>query len=264
MKELTADRLHVKIYKDRYELGLNAAKVAAKQIGLLLNEQAVVNMIFAAAASQNEFLEALVKEPIPWERVNAFHMDEYIGLSEGAPQSFGNFLKQKIFDKVPFKEVHYLKGHDADIPAECRRYEALLRKYPVDITCMGIGENSHIAFNDPHVADFNDKVLVKVVDLDDACKQQQVNEGCFQTTQQIPLYALTLTVPALLKARYILCMVPGSTKAAAVYHTLVDDVSERYPSTILRKHPHALLFLDKDSAVRLQATTVTQKIANYN
>ena len=264
MKELTADRLNVKIYNDRYELGLNAAKLAAKQIALLLKEQDAVNIIFAAAASQNEFLEALVKEPVQWERVNAFHMDEYIGLSKGASQSFGSFLKQKIFDKVPFNEVHYLKGHNADIPAECGRYEALLRKYSVDITCMGIGENTHIAFNDPHVADFNDRALVKVVDLDDACKQQQVNEGCFQSIQQVPLHALTLTVPALLNARYIYCMVPGQTKAAAVYHTLVDEVSERYPSTILRKHSNALLFLDKESAALLQTTAVAQKIANYN
>jgi glucosamine-6-phosphate deaminase len=264
MKELTADRLNVKIYNDRYELGLNAAKIAAKQIGLLLKEQDVVNIIFAAAASQNEFLDALSKEPVEWNRINAFHMDEYIGLPEGHPQTFGTFLKERIFNKVHFNSVYYLNGNAADIKGECNRYAALLEQYPVDITCMGIGENTHIAFNDPHVADFNDKDLVKVVDLDEACKQQQVNEGCFENAGQIPLYALTLTVPALLKAPYIFCMVPGPSKAAAVYHTIVDEVSERFPSTILRNHANALLFLDKESADHLQNTVVTQQIANYN
>ena len=263
MKELTADRLNVKIYNDRYELGLSAAKMAAKQVSLLLKEQDVVNIIFAAAASQNEFLDALSKEPIEWNRINAFHMDEYIGLPEGHPQTFGTFLKNRIFDKVHFKSVYYLNGYAADIKEECDRYSALLKQHPIDVTCMGIGENSHLAFNDPHVADFNDSDLVKVVDLDEACKQQQVNEGCFETVEQIPVYALTLTIPALLKAKYIFCMVPGASKAAAVYHTVVDEVSERYPSTILRTHPNAVLFLDKESVARLQTATITYQISNY-
>lgn len=264
MKELIADRLKVRIYDNREEMGNNAAHAVARQIRALLIHQPFVNIIFAAAASQNEFLRALTKEPVEWSRVNAFHMDEYIGLPAGHPQSFGTFLQHKIFDKVPFNEVHYLKGDALDVDAECKRYSALLNQYPVDITCMGIGENSHLAFNDPHVADFTDKSAVKVVDLDEACKQQQVNEGCFESVHQIPVYALTLTIPALLKAKYIYCMVPGPSKAAAVYHTIVDQVSERYPSTILRTHPNAVLFLDKESAAHLQTATITHQIANYN
>lgn len=262
MKEFIVESLKVLIYANREEMGRNAAEIAGRQINALLSGQPFVNIIFAAAASQNEFLEALSKEPIDWKRVNAFHMDEYIGLDEGSSQSFGTFLKKRIFDKVSFNEVHYLKGNAADIEAECKRYTNLLKEYPVDITCMGIGENSHIAFNDPHVADFNDDRWVKVVDLDEACKQQQVNEGCFANVQDIPVHALTLTIPSLVNARYIFCMVPGASKAVAVRHTLTDEVSEKYPSTILRKHPNAILFLEKASATTVLNGATVWETAN--
>jgi glucosamine-6-phosphate deaminase len=135
-----------------------------------------------------------------------------------------------------------------DLEGECRRYGELLMRYPVDVVFMGIGENTHIAFNDPHVARFDDPRIVKVVDLDEACRQQQVNDGCFKTLGDVPRNALTLTIPALMKADHIFCMVPGKTKAQAVYHTLNSEISERFPSTILRTHPSAILFIDKDSA----------------
>lgn len=229
-------------------MGAAAAAMAADRIRLLLQEQEQLNVIFAAAPSQQEFLEALAADgSIEWERINAFHMDEYIGLPADAPQGFGNFLKTRIFAKVPFRSVHYLNGNAADAEQECERYAALLLQ-GVDIVNMGIGENTHIAFNDPHVADFNDPRLVKVVDLDYACRQQQVNDGCFSTFAQVPTHALTLTVPALMQARYVFCMVPGPNKAAAVKHTLFDPISEKFPSTILRNHPQAALFVDKDSA----------------
>jgi glucosamine-6-phosphate deaminase len=264
MKELLIDQLKVKVYPDRTEMGTQAAKLMATRVNDLLGKQEMVNIIFAAAASQNEFLEALSKENVNWARVNAFHMDEYIGLAEDAPQQFGKFLQERIFDKVPFREVFYLKGYAEDIDAECKRYSDLLQKFRVDITCMGIGENAHLAFNDPHVANFNDEALVKVVDLDEACKQQQVNEGCFPAVEDVPVYALTLTIPALMNANYIFCMVPGPSKANAVYHTLNDDIKELYPSTILRKHPNAILFLDKDSAVRVLEQKPNTGILNYN
>jgi glucosamine-6-phosphate deaminase len=264
MKQLTAGKLSIKIYDDRTEMGADAAHQAAERIRMLLNEKDVVNCIFAAAASQNEFLEALTKEDIEWNRVNAFHMDEYIGLSEHAPQQFGIFLKERIFDKVPFKKVYYLNSQAVDIQAECKRYSELLTEFPVDITFMGIGENSHLAFNDPHVADFKDPYLVKVVDLDEACKQQQVNEGCFAHVSEIPLYAYTLTIPALMKAAYIFCMVPGATKAVAVRHTLTDSLSEKYPSTILRTHPNAILFLEKESAAEVIPEIGSLEKINYN
>jgi glucosamine-6-phosphate deaminase len=263
MKQFLADKLKVRIYENREQIGADAAKMAAGHIRELLERKEFVNIIFAAAASQNEFLAALVKEDIDWSRVNAFHMDEYIGLEENASQLFSVFLKGKIFDKVPFRAVYFLDGAAANIQAECKRYSALLHEYPVDITCMGIGENAHLAFNDPHVADFKDTADVKVVDLDEACKQQQVNEGCFDEVSSVPGDALTLTIPALLRAPYILCMVPGATKAQAVYHTLVSDITEQYPSTILRKHPNTFLFIENDSAARVLAAIDSLKVNNY-
>lgn len=263
MKQALADKLKVRIYETREQMGADAASMAAGHIRTLLQQKESVNIIFAAAASQNEFLAALIKEDVDWGRVNAFHMDEYIGLDENAPQLFRVFLKERIFDRVPFQNVYLLNGSAPDIKAECKRYSALLEANPVDITCMGIGENAHLAFNDPHVADFDDPYDVKVVDLDEACKQQQVNEGCFDKTGSVPGDALTLTIPALLKAPYILCMVPGATKAQAVYHTLVSPVSEQYPSTIIRKHPNTYLFLERESAAKVLAVLDQLQVNNY-
>lgn len=206
-------------------------------------------MIFASAPSQNEFLDALTKEPgVEWSRVRAFHMDEYMGLPTDAPQNFGLYLRQRLFDKVPINEVLYIDGNAADAETECQRYSALLNQYPTDIVCLGIGENCHIAFNDPHVADFNDPALVKPVQLDSMSRHQQVHDGCFAALELVPEYALTLTIPALLRGRYLFCMVPARHKAEAINHTLVDPVSEQYPATCLRSHPHAILFIDRDSA----------------
>ncbi|WP_428654329.1 glucosamine-6-phosphate deaminase [Runella sp.] len=247
--EATIDNLHVKVFKTRQELGQNAAIMAAAKIRELLKKQEVVNIIFAAAPSQNEFLDALALQlNIEWQRVNAFHMDEYIGLSDDAPQRFGNFLKDRFFDKVSLRNVFYINGNVNDPEAECLRYEALLNEFPTDIVCMGIGENCHIAFNDPHVAFFNDPVLVKKVGLDLTSRWQQVHDGCFATLEQVPEYALTLTIPTLVKAPVVFCMVPAAHKAEAIYHTLIDAISEIYPSTILRKHPNATLFIDQNSA----------------
>ncbi|GAB4016725.1 glucosamine-6-phosphate deaminase [Spirosoma koreense] len=247
LRTFTVDQLTVNLYENRRELGEQAATLAADRIRALLQTQDTVNLIFAAAPSQNEFLEALSQQPnIAWERINAFHMDEYIGLPDEAPQRFGNFLKDRLFARVPLKAVYYIDGNN-DPVGECRRYESLLREYPADIVCMGIGENCHIAFNDPHVADFNDLVLVKKIDLDLTSRQQQVHDGCFATLEQVPEYALTLTIPALVSAPWVFCMVPAAHKAEAINHTLTDAVSERYPSTILRQHPHATLFIDQDS-----------------
>lgn len=243
------DNLEVKIYPTREELGSAAGYEAANKIKTLQRTQPFVNIIFAAAPSQNEFLENLInQEGIVWERINAFHMDEYIGLMPTAPQAFGNFLKERIFDRKPFRSVSYLNGQCESKEAECTRYGQLLAANPVDIVCMGIGENGHIAFNDPHVADFEDKVQVKVVELDGPCRQLQVNDGCFTSIEQVPTHALTLTIPTLLKARYIFCMVPGRTKAQAVANTIEQDISERYPSTILRNHQSAVLYIDTQSA----------------
>jgi glucosamine-6-phosphate deaminase len=246
------ESLTVRLSETRGKMGCDAAKIASGRMRQLLSQKDTVNVVFAAAPSQNEFLDALSKEKdIDWVRVRAFHMDEYTELPEEAPQRFGNYLKLHFFDRVPLREVHFLQGYASDVQAESRRYAELLIRYPTDIVFMGVGENTHIAFNDPHVAKFNDPEIVKVVDLDHACRQQQVNDGCFARLENVPRHALTLTIPALMKAHYIFCMVPGKTKAQAIYHTLRSEISEKYPSTILRTHPSAVLFVDNESSALL-------------
>ncbi len=253
IQSLIKDKLTVKIYSSREELGRSAASEAALKIKELQRTQPVLNIIFAAAPSQNEFLENLINQDgIEWDRINAFHMDEYIGLSPIAPQGFGNFLKERIFALKPFRSVNYLNGQCESFETECARYGKLLVENPADIVCMGIGENGHIAFNDPDVADFSDQEIVKVVELDSLCRQQQVNDGCFSSIGQVPTHALTVTIPILLKAKHLFCMVPNITKALAVANTIEQEISERYPSTILRTHSSAVLYLDPQSAGQLE------------
>ncbi len=248
---LNLQQLRVKISDTRAEMGCGAADDIAEAIREVLSHKEVCNMIFAAAPSQNEMLAALAAQPdIEWERVNAFHMDEYIGLAPDAPQGFANFLREALFDKVPFRSVNCLDGAaaTADAAGECARYSALLCREPVDITCMGIGENGHIAFNDPPVADFDDPELVKLVALDEVCRSQQVHDGCFASLDEVPTHALTLTVPALMNAARVFCVVPAATKAGAVRDTMLGEVSTACPASILRRHKDATLYLDQDSA----------------
>ena len=248
MKTLTKDKLVVKIYNTRNQMGDAAGKAAAELIKEYLNKKNEVNIIFAAAPSQNETLDTLVKcDGIDWSRVNAFHMDEYIGLNASAPQGFGNFLRERIFSKLPFKSVNYINCEADDIDAECERYSKLLKENPVDIVLLGIGENGHIAFNDPHVADFNDTKAVKAVKLDNICRQQQVNDGCFKSLSEVPEYALTLTVPTLVSAKHMVCTVPAATKAWAVSATCNEPISEKVPATVMRKHNSAVMYCDSDS-----------------
>lgn len=249
------NKLDVRIYSTRKEMGVAAAEKFAKEVNMLLNNKPEINVVFAAAPSQNEFLQALRDENLDWQRINAFHMDEYIGLAANAPQGFGNFLKERLFDQFNFKSVNYLNGNAEDIEHECARYTSLLAKYPVDIVCMGIGENGHLAFNDPPVADFEDPKMVKVVVLDEVCRQQQVNDGCFTSLSEVPQQALTLTIPALLSASYLNCVVPGPTKANAVAHTLNSEINTKNPATVLRRHPKAVLFLDQDSSTLIQSNS---------
>jgi glucosamine-6-phosphate deaminase len=252
LQSFTTNKLVVETYETRLQMGAAAAKDVARKIKELLSAKEYVNIIFAAAPSQAEFLLFLSQEEdIDWSHVNGFHMDEYVGLPKHAPQLFAQFLKKHIFDKAPFNKVYYIDGNAADLPAECRRYSDLLQQFPADIVCMGIGENTHIAFNDPHTADFDDPLLVKLVTLDDISRQQQVNDDCFEVMSEVPSSAISLTVPALLQADFIYCIVPGKNKAMAVFHTIDSEVTEEYPSTILKKHPNAILYLDKESAAKL-------------
>lgn len=247
------EKLLVKVFPTRQEMGKEAAEDVAGKIKEFLQWKNVINMIFAAAPSQEEFMHELISDTtIDWTRIQAFHMDEYIGLEKDAPQGFGNFLKERIFGKVPFRSVHYINGQAPDVQQECKRYAGLLQENPVDIVCLGIGENGHIAFNDPHVADFNDPEIVKAVNLDIACRQQQVNDGCFSGIERVPERAITVTIPTLLKAVGMFCIVPARNKARAVYHTLNDEVSEKCPATILREKESVILYLDKESASLLK------------
>jgi glucosamine-6-phosphate deaminase len=252
MKEYQVEKLQVKIMPNRTEMGKVAAEDAHRVIVQLLAEKEQVNMIFAAAPSQNEVLASLANDKeIPWNRVNAFHMDEYIGLSPEAPQGFGNFLKAHIFGLADFKSVHYINPAATDADAECERYTALLREYPTDIVVMGIGENGHIAFNDPPVADFNDPKTAKPVALDEICRNQQVNDGCFAHIDDVPKTAITLTVPTLFAGKKLFCIVPAKTKANAVRATLMDEINTACPASILRRHADAVLYLDGDSSALL-------------
>ncbi len=235
------------VFENRLEMGVKAATDIESKIKELLESQSEIRMIFAAAPSQNEMLMNLVKSSdIEWHRIIAFHMDEYIGLPKGTKQLFSNFLNEKLFNHVPFKEVHLIDSLNTE--NECARYAKLINEKPIDIVCLGIGENGHIAFNDPPVADFNDTELVKQVVLDEVCRQQQVNDGCFEFLNLVPKAAYTLTIPALMSGKYIFCVVPGKTKRQAVYQTLnYPEISTKWPSTILRDHKNCRFYFDIES-----------------
>lgn len=252
MKTFVKDKLQVEIFENRTLMGESAAKDISAKIKELLAEKKEINMVFAAAPSQNDVLNALVADKtIEWSRINAYHMDEYIGLNKNAPQGFGNFLKSHIFGLVPFKSVNYIDITSTDPEKEAERYGNLLKANPTDIVVMGIGENGHIAFNDPGVADFNDKRAVKPVQLDEICRNQQVNDGCFETIDEVPARAMTLTVPTLVSAPWLFCIVPAATKAKAVYEAINGKIDEHCPATILRTRDNAKLYLDDKSSALL-------------
>jgi len=254
IKELKIDDLEVKIYQDRIKMGEAAASAVGERIVELLSQQEFVNIVFASAPSQNEFLAALAKQTgIDWKRVNAFHVDEYIGLPENSSKKFGSFLSEKLFKYLPFHTLNYINGNAPDSFAECGRYAELLHEYPPDIACLGIGENGHLAFNDPHVADLNDPVRVKIVDLDFECRRQQVTDGTFDNLNSVPRLAITLTIPALMAGRYVYSIVPGKNKTMAVYNTLYKTISTQCPASVLRTHSAAVLFLDEDSAALIKS-----------
>jgi glucosamine-6-phosphate deaminase len=248
-KTFHRDLLAVKVYPTIEQMGAAAAVDVSAAMVELLGRKEELNIIFASAPSQEEFLGRLAADPrIDWTRVNAFHMDEYIGVEQRSPHSFGNFLRVRLFDRLPFRSVNYMNGATADVGRECERYAELLRRFPPDIVCLGIGENGHIAFNDPPVADFNDPATVKVVTLDEVCRRQQVNEKCFERLDNVPVTAMTITIPGLLGAGLMFCIVPFAGKAEAVRNTLFGEVSERCPASILRRKENACLYLNADSA----------------
>ena len=248
VKDFQCDRLRVRVFDTRGEMGQCAGEEAAACVRELLKTKAVVNIMFAAAPSQNEVLSAFKSAPgIDWSRIQAFHMDEYVGLDSAHPAGFRNFLKKALFDEIPFGSVHLLNGNAEDPQEEARRYGKLLEENPLDVCLLGIGENGHIAFNDPPVADFNDPCYVKIVELEHTCRMQQVHDQCFEAIEQVPTHALTVTIPALTAAKYMYCSVPAATKAAAVGRMIQGEINTECPATILRKHGNAALYTDRDS-----------------
>jgi glucosamine-6-phosphate deaminase len=241
------DRLVVESFATRAKMGAAAAADIAAALAERLGKQANVRMVFAAAPSQADMLAALCAVPgVEWNRVTAFHMDEYIGLSPSSPARFGNWLDVHVFGKLPFAAVHRIKP-EPDAMAEIRRYSDLLNAAPIDFVCLGIGVNGHVAFNDPPVADFSDPLDVKIVELDETCRQQQVHDDCFPDLASVPHEAITLTVPRLLRASRLFCVVPGIVKRDAVRNALYGPLSTDCPASALRTHAACTLYIDKGS-----------------
>ncbi|RJX41265.1 glucosamine-6-phosphate deaminase [Paenibacillus pinisoli] len=241
------DQLEIQVYRTRQEMGETAAEQVIERMKLLISQQGQVRMIFASAPSQNEFVDRLAQaDGIDWSKVTAFHMDEYIGLSADSAQKFSTYICERLFNRVQPGRIHLIDS-TGSAEEECRRYAQLLQEQPIDIVCLGIGENGHLAFNDPPVADFHDPLWVKPVELDAVCRQQQVNDGCFPQFDDVPTHALTLTIPTLLSGKHLYCIVPGATKREAVNKTLSGPITTECPASILRTHSNCTLFVDTDS-----------------
>ena len=243
--------LPVYIFENRAEMGVAAGVKAAQIINDVIAKNGVANVVFAATPSQNDMLDSLLKQDVDWTKVRGFHQDEYVGIDASEPAGFGNFLDRAIFKKVPFMELHYLLCEESEAEAKCEAYAELLKKYPIDLILLGIGENGHLAFNDPAVADFNDPKMVKIVELDDVCRQQQVNDGCFATLNDVPKFAMTLTMSFIMSVPHAVCVVPTDRKANAVYNAFYGPVTTECPASVLRNHADAGLYLDKDSASKI-------------
>lgn len=242
------DGLPVHVFDTRAEMGAAAARGAAHIIREAIDKKGEANVVFAAAPSQDDLIASLLGQDIDWRRVRGFHQDEYIGLDPAHSAGFGNFLRRAIFDRVPFGELFYMACPPDEAEAMCKKYAALLEEYPPDLIFLGVGENGHLAFNDPAVADFNDPRRVKVVSLDDVCRMQQVNDGCFASIDEVPRQALTLTMSQILAIPHAIAVVPTARKARAVADALRGPVCERCPASALRRHTDARLYLDADSA----------------
>ncbi|MES2692020.1 MAG: glucosamine-6-phosphate deaminase [Verrucomicrobiota bacterium] len=258
----TAGRLAVEIHADRPKMGAAAARAAAMYLHDVIAERGEARVIFACAPSQDQFLSSLLEVSrsgntyVDWSRVTAFHMDDYVGLAGTHPQSFRHYLHEHFLQHVKVGHFHPLPAEEADSAAVSARYSELLAAKPIDLICLGIGENGHIAFNDPPVANFEDPELVKIVELDEACRIQQVNDGCFPNFDAVPKHAFSLTVTVFRRARRLSIHVPGPRKAAAVKATIEDRISTECPASILRLHPSATLYVDAAAAGSLSAATL--------
>jgi glucosamine-6-phosphate deaminase len=250
--DFRADSLNIRIYESRQQAGAAAAIAVAAEIRRLIAARGRAIGIFASAPSQNEFLDELVNaEGIQWTRVVGFHLDEYLGMEEDAPQSFRKYLLDRLVMRVPMAEFHGLRGEAANPEAVCANYAANLKSRPPDFAVLGIGENGHLAFIDPPVCDFNDPAAVKIVELDEVCRQQQVHDGAFAKLEDVPKQALSLTIPTIMACEKLFVIVPGGRKQSAVRNAIAGPITESCPASILRTHPNGHLFLDAEAAALL-------------
>ncbi len=248
-KRWLVDKLPVELYASNDELGQAAANKAQQILKKAINQKGFANLILATGNSQLTFLKALrILEGIEWQKVRIFHMDEYIGIDPSHPASFPLFLENHFLQFTKPGHFHPIPSVPSDVSSACKTYEALIRQHPADLVAMGWGENGHIAFNDPPDAHFDDPHWVKVVDLAEESRLQQVGEGHFTSLNKVPKQAITLTIPALMAPVHILCIVPEARKANAVKDCLSEPVEESRPGSILRTISHATLLLDQDSA----------------
>lgn len=247
IREGKRDKLKYFVCSNRNEMGKFAAQLSAQKIKETLATKEEVRVVFASAPSQNEIIHYLTRDKgIDWSRVVGFHMDEYLGLPKDSEQRFSAYIEKHLLDEVQMKNFYFIDGTKKPIDA-ARGYTEVLTEKPIDLVCLGIGENGHIAFNDPPVADFHDSEMIKSVELDQFSRRQQVNDGCFEKIEDVPTHALTLTIPALTSASTMVCTVPGATKKEAVQKVLNDAISTSCPATILRKHDDAYLILDEEA-----------------
>ena len=252
MRHLLAGTLKLEIHFTRKAAGEAAARAAAEELLRLGQLGQDIGVIFATGASQLDTLDALTSIPgLPWDRVQGFHMDEYVGLDENHPASFRRYLREKLTGRVAMRNFFEIDGNARDLNAFSRTYIDKLELAAPQLCLLGIGENGHLAFNDPSEADFSDPLAMKVVSLDNVCRQQQVAEGWFKRLEEVPRQALTLTIPTLFKVPRLIVSVPGSRKAEVVRRTLAEPIATDCPSTLLRTHPDATIYLDMDSAAQL-------------
>jgi len=253
IKTFTADSLPVRVYASEADMATDVAQTVHDYLVEAIASQGEAAAILATGNSQIQFLQTLVDlGGVDWSKMTLFHMDEYLGVDANHSACFRRYMRERVESKVNPKAFHYLGGDAPEPIAECERYEALLKAQPIDLCCMGVGENGHIAFNDPPVANFEDERLVKIVELDVACRMQQVNEGHFPDLEAVPKYALTLTIPALCSAKKVVCVAPESRKAKAVQAMLEGPVSTDCPASFLRTQSQAALFMDADSTSLLE------------
>jgi len=248
-RSFQVDKARVYIYPSKMETSEAAAREASSILRNAVAKRGSARIIVGTGNSQDDLIRALVQAPgLDWSRVEVFHMDEYVGMSSEHPASFRRWLKTHLVDIVHPGKAHYIRGDAPDSSQECERYAALLHSAPIDICFIGFGENGHIAFNDPGVADSHDPLAVKRVTMDERCRRQQVGEGHFPTIEAMPKEALTLTCPELLRAGHLICTVPDQRKAEAVKNALTGPITEACPSSFVRTHPAAAIYLDADSA----------------